>query len=120
MSLNVCEQRIFDYLQGHRDENRFWREKVQAAAARATDIHAASARLEIELWQYYQERSAVVPQFKEAIRREPLRRMSMRNLAELLLRLWTEPRPKKPSPFGDAGDSTGANNTPNRIPPSYL
>jgi hypothetical protein len=42
-----------------------------------------------------------------------LRRMSMRNLAELLLRLWTEPRPKKPSPVGDAGDSTGANNTPN-------
>jgi len=113
MSLNVCEQRVFDYLQGHRDENRFWREKIQAASARATDVHALSGRLEIELWNYYRERSSVVPQFKEAVQRESLRRMSMRNLAELLLRLWADPRPRKPAPPGESGESTGAKNVPN-------
>ncbi len=52
-------------------------------------------KLENELWRYYEERSAVVPVFKDAARHEGLARISMRNLVELLLRLWTEPRPKK-------------------------
>ncbi len=55
-------------------------------------------RLEPELWRYYVERSEVVALFKEAVRHEGLGRTSMRNLAELLIRLWTEPRPKKKNP----------------------
>ena len=38
--------------------------------------------------------------FKSAARLEGLQRTSMKNLAELLVRLWTEPKPRK-----KAGDS---------------
>lgn len=95
MSLNRCEQRIFDYWQRHRDERQFWQDKVQSVARSSVDDHAAAARLEPELWRYYTERSAVAAPFRDAVRHEGLQRTSMKNLAELLLRLWTEPRPKK-------------------------
>ena len=98
MSLNRCEQRVFDYLQGHREERQFWQDKVRAAAGALGD-HAAAVRLDGELWRYYLERSAVAPAFMEAARLEGLQRTSMKNLAELLLRLWTEPKPRKPA-FG--------------------
>jgi hypothetical protein len=75
MSLNRCEQRIFDYLQGHPEERQFWIGKVQSVC-RGSSEHAAAARLESELWRYYEERSAVAAPFVEAA-------------------LWTEPRPKK-------------------------
>jgi hypothetical protein len=95
MSLNICEQRVFDYLQTQRDEGRYWQEKVRTAAARTADTAALAGRLDIDLWHYYVERSAVVPSLRDAAKRESLRRMSMRNLAELLLRLWTNPKPRK-------------------------
>ncbi|MES2694535.1 MAG: hypothetical protein V4773_13750 [Verrucomicrobiota bacterium] len=95
MSLNRCEQRIFDYLQKHQEERQYWQGKFQAVAKAAGDDHVAAARLEPELWRYYQERSEVAQPFKDAARFEGLQRISMKNLAELLLRLWTEPRPKK-------------------------
>ena len=99
MSLNRAEQRVFDYFQSHREERQFWQEKVRAALKVAGDPHAAAARLDGELWRYYEERSAVAAPFKEAARLEGLQRMSMKNLAELLLRLWTElPARKKPPP----------------------
>jgi hypothetical protein len=41
------------------------------------------------------ERSGVVPAFREAIAHEGAQRTSMKNLAELALRLWVEPKPKK-------------------------
>lgn len=96
MSLNRCEQRVFDYLQGHVEERHFWQGKVQSACRAAPDDHAAAHRLEAELWRYYEERSAVAAVFKEAVKNEGLKRTSMRNLAELLIRLWTAPRPKPP------------------------
>lgn len=98
MSLNRCEQRVFDYLQKHPEERHYWVGKFQAAAKAAVDDHVAAAQLEPELWRYYEERSAVAAPFKQAAALEGLRRTSMRNLAELLLRLWTEPRVKKPKP----------------------
>lgn len=94
MSLNRCEQRVFDYLQSHRDERQFWRDKFQAVAKTVANEHAAADRLATELWRYYEERSAVASPFKEAARSEGLKRTSMKNLAELLLRLWVEPKPK--------------------------
>lgn len=102
MSLNRCEQRIFDYLQKHTEERQYWQNKFQAAAKAAGDDHVAVARLEPELWRYYEERSGVVPLFRDAVRFEGLQRTSMKNLAELLLRLWLEPRPKKKK--GEADD----------------
>lgn len=95
MSLNRCEQRVFDYFQDHPEERQFWVSKVQSIWRRSGDDPAAVAQLEPELWLYYKERSAVAAPFTEAVRTEGLHRTSMKNLAELLLRLWVEPRPKK-------------------------
>ena len=61
----------------------------------------AAARLDAELWRYYQERSAVVPVFRDAMLHEGTQRISMKNLAELVLRLWLEPRPKKKRSDGE-------------------
>lgn len=95
MSLNRSEQRVFDYLQGHPEERHFWVSKVQSISRRHPDDAAAVSQLEPELWAYYKERSAVASPFKEAARFEGTQRTSMKNLAELMLRLWVEPRPKK-------------------------
>ena len=95
MSLNRSEQRVFDYLQGHPEERHFWIGKVQSVCRSTGDEHLAAQRLDTELWRYYEERSAVAQPFKDAVRFEGLKRTSMRNLAELLIRLWIEPRPKK-------------------------
>jgi hypothetical protein len=95
MSLNRCEQRIFDYFQVQVDERQYWIQKVQKTAKAISYEHAAAAQLEKELWAYYVERAGVASPFREATRTEGLQRTSMRNLAELLLRLWAEPKPKK-------------------------
>lgn len=98
MSLNRSEQRVYDYLQDHPEERQFWVSKVHSIWGRSGDDAAAVAQLEPELWLYYRERSAVASPFKEAARTEGLQRTSMKNLAELLIRLWVEPRPKKKMP----------------------
>lgn len=98
MSLNRCEQRVFEYWERHRDERQFWQEKVRAAAKMTPDPHGVATQLEGDLWRYYLERSGVVKEFRDAAAHEGLQRTSMKNLAELLIRLWTEPRPKKPAP----------------------
>ena len=90
-------------MQRHPEERQFWIGKVQTVC-RGPDEHAAAMRLESELWRYYEERSAVAAPFKEAARLEGLRRTSMRNLAELLVRLWTEPRLKKRGPERAGGE----------------
>ena len=95
MSLNRCEQRVFDYLQRHRDERQYWQGKFQRLSKDAVNEQIAIEQVEPELWRYYQERSAVASPFKEAAAVEGLRRTSMKNLAELLMRLWIEPKPKK-------------------------
>ena len=101
MSLNRCEQRVYDYLQGHPEERHYWQVKFQQAAKAAGDDHVAVTRLEPELWEYYEERSAVAAPFKEIAQREGVQRTSMKNLAELLIRLWIEPRPKKKTPVNE-------------------
>ena len=45
----------------------------------------------------------MVPVFKDAARHEGMKRTSMKNLAELVIRLWIEPRPKKKK----TGDAAG-------------
>ncbi|HEY3755038.1 MAG TPA: hypothetical protein VGL42_02700 [Opitutaceae bacterium] len=94
MSLNRNEQRVFDYLQLEAEERHYWQHKVQSFASTAADDFSAAARLETALWSYYIERAGVVPSFRAAASREGLQRTSMRNLAELILRLWGPIRPK--------------------------
>jgi len=103
VSLNRSEQLVFDYWQDSPDERRFWQDKVRAHAVETGDDFEAARRLDGELWAYFVERSAVLPRFREAAEIEsqaggPGMRTSMKNLAELALRLWTEPRRKKKSP----------------------
>lgn len=96
MSLNRSEQRIFDYFQSQVDERHFWIGKVQKTLRQVGNSSEEAARvLEAELWRYYLERSEAVRTFREAARAEGLQRTSMRNLAELLLRLWVEPKAKE-------------------------
>lgn len=94
MSLNRCEQRVFDYLQRHPDERHYWQGKFQRVAKATSDERIAIEQLEPDLWRYYEERSLVAEPFKEAAKHEGLRRTSMKNLTELLARLWLEQVPK--------------------------
>lgn len=96
MSLNRSEQILFDYLQAQPDELRHWQEKVRGTARRHPDIHSAAASLDHALWDYFVERSAVAEPFRGIAQRQGLARTSMKNLAELLLRLWAPPQPKPP------------------------
>lgn len=101
MSLNRSEQLVFDYLQTHPEERQHWREKVLAAARQEIDPHAAAASLERDLWRYHQERSQVAAAFRNQGPLGAAQRLSMRNLAEYLLRLWASPRPKRRLTSGD-------------------
>jgi hypothetical protein len=95
VSLNRSEQILYDYMQSKHEERQFWFGKVQSIAGASLEIPDAVARIDSELWRYYLERSEVVPVFKSAVKAWGTKRTSMKNLAEYLVRLWTEPRPKK-------------------------
>jgi hypothetical protein len=103
MSLNRSEQILQDYLQGHRDERQYWFAKVQTIMRESPETTEAVARLESELWRYFLERSEVAPPFIAAAQAYGRRRTSMKNLAEYLVRLWTEPRPRKAAPGPEGG-----------------
>lgn len=94
VSLNRSEQMTFDYLERHLDERRFWMEKVQNRAKTSASDHDAAREIEVELWAYVVERSSVVSPFRDEAQREGLQRISMRNLADYMIRLWTVPRKK--------------------------
>ena len=97
MSLNRYEQTVFDYWQGHPEERRHWQAKVIAATQVTGELGEAARRLERELWDYFVERSQQVPLFRN-LGAGGIRRISLLNLAEYLLRLWRPvPKPKKPT-----------------------
>lgn len=98
MSLNRSEQMLYDYVQGQRGERHYWENKVQSIASESLELPEAVSRLDSELWRYFLERSEIVPVFVAAARAYGLKRTSMKNLAEYLIRLWTEPRPRKAPP----------------------
>lgn len=98
MSLNRSEQMLHDYVKCHPDERQYIQDMVRKHAAGAPDPAGAVARIDSGLWRYFEERSAVVPVFKEAVRVLGPKRTSMKNLAELLVRLWVEPRPRATAP----------------------
>jgi hypothetical protein len=96
MSLNRYEQTIFNYWQTQPDELRHWRTKVIAAAQLAAGPGEVARSLERELWEYFVERSQYVPLFRD-LGTGGLRRVSLLNLAEYVLRLWSpSTRTKKP------------------------
>ncbi|HTQ30539.1 MAG TPA: hypothetical protein VMI53_04960 [Opitutaceae bacterium] len=101
MSLNRIEQMVFDYVQAHAEERQFWENKVRVTSAGTMDENTAAAELERELWSYFEERSRVATPFRELVAHQGLRRTSLRNLAELWLRLWTQPRPRRKPPPED-------------------
>ena len=95
MSLNRSEQMTLDYVLLHKEERQYWHDKVRSVAESMGDEHEAAARLDLDLWHYYVERSQVVEPFRQTVQREGLKRTSMRSLAEYMLRLWLPPKPKK-------------------------
>lgn len=97
MSLNRSEQTTFDYLQRNPDELRHWKTKVADAARAVRDPGELSRALERELWRYLEERSQHTPVF-QSLAAGGLRRVSLQNLAEHLIRLWGPPaKPKRPA-----------------------
>lgn len=96
MSLNRNEQVVFDYLQGHAEERQYWQDKVRRLAANSSDLHTVAAQLDGDLRRYCAERSAVAVPFREMAVAGGLGRVSMRNLAEYLIRLWTPQRTSRP------------------------
>lgn len=98
MALNQTEQQLFDYVQKNPEERLFWEGKARAIAAAHADDLLAAAALDMELRAYVVERARVVKELADM----PVG-MSMRNLAEYLIRVWTNPRPKKKKTEGDFG-----------------
>ena len=100
MSLNRYEQTLFDYWERQPEERRHWQAKTMDAA-KARPIPGEAARsLERELWDYFVERSAHIPAMRD-LNVGGVRRVSLQNLAELMLRLWGPlPKPKRPAPPG--------------------
>jgi hypothetical protein len=93
MSLNRYEEALSNYWEKHPDERRHWQAKVADAARLASEPGAAARSLERELWDHFAERSAHVPALRE-LSAGGLRRVSLLNLAEHILRLWG-PSPKQ-------------------------
>lgn len=101
MSLNRYEQTLFDYWERHPDERRHWQAKTMEAARARVQPGEAARSLERELWEYFVERSAHVPAMRE-LNVGGVRRISLQNLAELMLRLWGPlPKPKRTAGSGN-------------------
>jgi hypothetical protein len=96
MSLNRYEQAVFDYWEKETDERRHWQAKL-GELTRGGGTQGDNTRvLERELWDYFVERSQHVAGLRE-FHAGGLRRVSMLNLAEHVLRLWgPPPKPRKP------------------------
>jgi hypothetical protein len=101
MSLNRIEQALFDYIRSHPEERQYFQDKVRAIVAASDDAHRAAARIDTELRRYCEERRSAVPSFLGGELPPGPLRTSMRNLAEFLVRQWTEPKPRKPAQDGD-------------------
>jgi len=97
MSLNRYEQSIFDYWEHQPDERRHWQAKAVEATCVSGAPGDAARGLERELWDYFVERSQHVARLRE-LNAGGVRRVSLLNLAEHLIRLWgPPPKPKKPA-----------------------
>ncbi len=94
MSLNRYEQMLFNYLESHSEEKRYWEARVLEIARRDGRRESQVLDLNRSLWEYFEERSRFESPFREIIIHEGDRKISMLNLSEYLLRMWAPP-PKK-------------------------
>lgn len=94
VSLNRSEQQIFNYIEANREERQYWQNKVRGYRTTALLEGDIVVTVERELWRYFVERSAVVSSLKPHAGTE-VQRVSMKNLAEYILRLWAPPIPKR-------------------------
>ena len=97
MSLNRYEQTLFNYWENQPDERRHWQGKVGDTVRAVTAPGAAARTLERELWDYFVERSPHVPRLRE-LSAGGLRRVSLLNLAEYIIRLWGPPPKPREAP----------------------
>lgn len=97
MSLNRCEQYLYDYIEGHKEERQHWRAKVLSLSRQFADPHELAQVLEGDLWTYFVERSKGSPEFQKGSPAKDLRRTSLRNLSEYVIRMWISvpTKPKK-------------------------
>ncbi len=96
MSLNRYEQTLFDYLGREPDERRHWQGKVTELTRTPADPAGMARSLERELWDYLVERCQQVPALRD-LQTGGVRRISLLNLAEHLLRIWGPPPRQKNS-----------------------
>jgi hypothetical protein len=103
MSLNRYEQAVVDYWQKHPDERAFWMTRTAATGRDSAGSGDAVRALERDLWAYFVERSQHVAALS-ALNKEGIRRVSLLNLAEYVLRMWGPiPKPKPPPAGVDMG-----------------
>ena len=85
---------MFNYWKSQPDERRYWQEKVAAVGRLTAEPGEVARNLERDLWDYFAERSEHVPALRE-LNPGGLRRVSLLNLAEYVLRLWGPPLKKR-------------------------
>jgi len=89
---------MFNYWQREPDELNHWKNKVIQTAKTVAAPGEISRALERELWDYFLERSQHVPMFRD-LSTGGVRRVSLLNLAEYVLRIWgPPPKNRKPPP----------------------
>jgi len=95
VSLNRCEDAFLHYVRSQADELRFWQGRVLEVDGQPGPLADRTAALERELRAYAAERARSDRALAEAFGAGTV---SLRNLAEYLLRAWPPPRPaKRPS-----------------------
>lgn len=92
MSLNRCEESLLHYVRDRPDEHRFWSARVLELDRGEGSAGARVATLERELRAYAVERGRADPALLDTFGGG---RVSLRNLAEYLLAVWTPPRPPR-------------------------
>ena len=97
MSFNRAEQALFDYIENHAEERQFWQGKVRDLMSESRDDLANSAVLTGELGRYFDERSRVGVVSAQVVENEGFGRVSLRNLAEHMMRIWGPVRPPRPA-----------------------
>ncbi len=85
---------LFNYIECHAEEKRFWEARVLETSRLAIRRESQALELNGLLWEYFEERSRFESPFREVVIHEGDRKISMLNLSEYLLRMWA-PLPKK-------------------------
>jgi len=87
---------MFNYWQAQPDELNHWKTKVEAVTKASLGPGEVARSLERDLWDYFVERSQHVAVFRD-LNAGSVRRVSLLNLAEYVLRLWGQlPKSRKP------------------------